>query len=203
MLRTVFSEVDEIRTSVPYASLDALFTNPSESSVQVKRRLQSGEFQSDYLPMKEILSFVLPGMWTHRAFQGGARYFANHGKDLEERPGDTDTYMLKFDTPETQNRAGTSTGTVLGSLASDVPDSFHSVSMMQLLEYRLEYVGMSRDSGFNSRQAMVKLGHVDGDNGFWANEALPSPGANRTMKRPDSILFQVLTSDGPIQRTLF
>ena len=82
--------------------------------------------------MKEILSFVLPGMWTHRAFQGGARYFANHGKDLEERPGDTDTYMLKFDTPETQTVPAPQQVLSSVALLPMFQDSFHSVSMMQL-----------------------------------------------------------------------
>jgi hypothetical protein len=136
-------------------------------------------------------------MWTHRAFQGGTRYFANHGKDLEEKPGDSDTYMLKFDTPKTQNRAGTSIGTALGSLASDVPRLLPLSVNDATREYRLEYVGMSRDSGFNSRQAMIKLGHVDSDDRFWANEAEVSPGANRAMKRPDSYSVSWVLANDP------
>ena len=194
--RTVFSEVEEIRTSVPFASLDALFTNPSEISVRVTRSLGGGDFESDYLPMKETMAFVLPGMWSHRVFQGGNRYFANHGGDLELQSGNRNTYLQKFDTPETQTRAGRSVGRALGPSASNVPQLLPLEVDVDTQEYQLEFVGMKRDRGFNSRQAMVQLGHVDGDNRFWADEAHASPGTNRTMKRPDSYSVSwVLTNE--------
>jgi hypothetical protein len=195
VLRTVFPEVDELNRNVPYASLDALFTNPSESTVQVVQQV-NGELLPEALPTKEAMAFMLPGMWTHR-LPGGKRLFANHGKDLVKSTSNVDIYMMRFDQPMNIRRAGINRNIPLGPLADQVPSLLPLGVTDSTQQYELEFIGMSRDNGASNRQAMIKQGQVDDDARFWAWEATPSPGVNRTMKRPDTYAVSWVLAEGP------
>ena len=166
VLRTVFPEVDELNRNVPYASLDALFTNPSESTVQVVQQV-NGEFLPEAVPTKEAMAFMLPGMWTHR-LPGGKRLFANHGKDLFQSSFNDDIYMMRFDQPTNIRRAGINRNRPLGLLAYQVPSLLPLGVIDSTQQYELEFIGMSRDNGAPNRQAMIKQGQVDDDARFWA-----------------------------------
>jgi len=182
--------VGELHESVPYISLAALFTNPSEQAVMLNRKIGGGQWDSVPMTMKEALTFVLPGMWTHRAWGAGC-YFATHSRDLSPMGGDV--YLMRFD--DNEKKAGTA-GLTLGPSAAHVPRLLPLNVNQTTQQYRLNYVHMERDEGANNRKAMMVLAEVDGDQRFSSLEAT-AVYPQRYAKRPDSYAVSWVLAQPP------
>ncbi len=76
-LSTVLRALPTIRNSAPFISPETLFLNPHEDEVEVRWPYrESGK--SDFISNSEALIFTLPGMWTHRVFEG-QRFYVSSG----------------------------------------------------------------------------------------------------------------------------
>ena len=77
----LFRALQSVTKDAPYSSLPALFVNPNEAPVVVKQTFQGGKYRTESVTSGEALRFLLPGMWTHRLFNGGKRTFIMHSGD--------------------------------------------------------------------------------------------------------------------------
>ena len=94
-LSTLIRALPSMKATSPYISPETLFLNPHEAPLEVRRFLGPGATKSEFIPNAEGLNFALPGMWTHRLFNG-ERFYVGSGLSAIASPRPR-TFRMQID----------------------------------------------------------------------------------------------------------
>ena len=147
-----------MKSTSPYISPETLFLNPHEAPLEVRRFLGPGATKSEFIPNAEGLNFALPGMWTHRLFNG-ERFYVGSGLSAIASPRPR-TFRMQIDS--IVDRGNPPLSTPVGQLGEDEHGKisplldFEPIVDMPLK--RLDQITVQRDNGLTgARTPLVSV----------------------------------------------
>ena len=187
-LSTLIRALPSMKSTSPYISPETLFLNPHEAPMEVRRFLGQGATKSEFIPNAEGLNFALPGMWTHRLFNG-ERFYVGSGLNAIEsnRPR---TFRMQIDS--IVDRGNPPLSTPVGQLGEDEHGKISPLldfePFVDMPLKRLDQITVQRDNGLTGRPNTVGFrSTAPSYKQLVANmDILPGGGFPIAKKRPNS-----------------
>jgi len=160
-LSTILRALPSIRSSAPFISPETLFLNPHEDEVEVRHSYGEGG-RSEFIPSSEALIFTLPGMWTHRIFEG-QRFYISSGMKAIPNPDRPLTFRMQMDVEVERNKPPeySNAGTLTHEQFQLTPKILEGSLTENMPLKRLTKIFVQTDNGLTGRPNTVQFRNDD------------------------------------------
>jgi len=176
----------------PYCPLVTLFSNPHEAPVRVYWKNDAIE----HISAKEAIQYTLPGMWTHRLFNG-QRMFVTHRGRAEVHPDGNGRFKLHLDDDRKSPTLDRMGETYSAQEISKIPRILDITPTALTRKWKLRGLSVLTDSGIGGQPNSIYQGRDDFIGLMWHNRQPRDveSGHAGSIKRPraNSVTWQMST----------